>query len=378
MKLSGILLGLLMVPAATAVAQVPADGYYRVDNHMSGRYIYVLDDKGTIDTGASSAELRAIELWTGHDRTLSDPASVMYFRLAQGSNEFDVTAQGTGIHKIIDYYMKVRAVSSLKDTYLLYATNSSFTKYLADAEAGDCEEGLLSDSGKGTWRYWRVKPIEAQGDNYFGVAPDLAADDAHYASFYAGFPFSVASQGVSAWYVSKVDTGRAIAVISEVSGVVPAETPVIMKCSSADVSANRLDIGGAPAAPVAGNCLKGVYFCNHKYGHVNRVANDRETMRVAAILPDDKLGFVTSDVDYMPRNKAYLSVPAGSPASFTVMTEKEYRETYEAGIDDVIVDTATDSAVYNLHGVKVADSLGEATGLPAGIYVSNHRKFIVK
>ena len=101
-------------------------------------------------------------------------------------------------------------------------------------------------------------------------------------------------------------------------------------------------------------------------------------MRVAAILPDGKLGFVTSDVDYMPRNKAYLSVPAGSPASFTVMTEKEYRETYEAGIDDVIVDTATDSAVYNLHGVKVADSLGEATGLPAGIYVSNHRKFIVK
>lgn len=378
MKLSGILLGLLMVPAATAVAQVPADGYYRVDNHMSGRYIYVLDDKGTIDLGASSAELRAIELWTGHDRTLSDPATVMHFHLAQGSNEFDVTAQGTGIHKIIDYYMKVRAVSSLKDTYLLYATNSSFTKYLADAEAGDCEEGLLSDSGKGTWRYWRVRPIESQGENYFGVAPDIAASDAHYASFYASFPFSPASQGVSAWYVSKVDSERGIAVISEISGVVPAATPVIMKCSSATASDNRLNIGGEPSAAVTGNFLNGVYFCNHKYRHVNRVANDKETMRVASLLPDGKLGFVTSDVDYMPRNKAYLSVPAGSPASFTVMTEKEYRETYEAGIDDVIVDTATDSAVYNLHGVKVADSLGEATGLPAGIYVSNHRKFIVK
>lgn len=124
---------------------------------MSGRYVYVIDNHGYLDWGATSADLNAIELWKGHENTISDPASVLYFNHIEDS-QYDVTAQGTGIHQIIDYYVKLYEIKSEPDTYMLYASKSGMTKYLCDGERSETQDkGVLGDSGEGKWRYWHLE-----------------------------------------------------------------------------------------------------------------------------------------------------------------------------------------------------------------------------
>lgn len=379
MKLLPIILSLCCVSAAASAADLPENGYYRAYNHMSSRYVYVLDDKGKIDMGATSAELNAIELWKGYDKTISDPATVLNFKHIS-DKQYDVTSQGTGIHKIIDYYVSIRAVSSPADTYLLYATNSGMTKYLCDGERVlDHENGMLSDSGEGKWRYWTLERISSDSDRYFGVNPDIDCKDGLYASFFAEFPFSFASSGMKAVYVTDVDPVYGIAVVSETDGAVPGATPVVIRCGATSPSGNRLDIGTTSgAASFAGNLLKGAYFCNDRYRHVNRVANDKATMRVPGVLPDGSFGFVTSTDEYMPRNKAYLTVPAGTPETLRAMSAEEYSEFIKAGVTDITVDAANGStAIYNMMGVKVGESREDASRLPAGLYIIGGRKVYI-
>ncbi len=381
MKLLPIILSFCCVSAAASAAtQLPDEGYYRVKNNTTERYIYVLDNHGYLDWGASSADLRAIELWRGLDKAISDPATVLYFDHIDG-REYDVTAQGTGIHKIIDYYVSLLAVSSKTDTYLFYASKSGMTKYLADGERVlDNDFGLLTDNGEGEWRYWKMEKISASDDNYFGVAADLDCNGTYYSSFYAGFPFSFHSTGMKGLYVSKVDAEGGIAVVEEADGTFAAATPMIIKCASASVSDNRLDIGGTASVNIATNLLEGVYFQSELYKHTSLVENDKATMRVPAVLADGSLGFVTSEDKYMPRNKSYLRVPEGTPETVRTMTPAEYDAwlaEHQAGISVVAGDCReADGAVYNLMGVKVADSRDQT--LRPGIYISNGRKIVVR
>lgn len=381
MKLLPIILSFCCVfTAASAAEQLPDEGYYRVKNSMSERYIYVLDNHGYIDWGATSADLRAIELWKGLDKAVSDPATVMYFDHIDG-RQYDVTAQGTGIYKIIDYYVSLRAVSSKTDTYYFYATKSGMTKYLADGERVLSNDfGLLTDNGEGEWRHWKVEKISASTDNYFGVSPDLDCNGTYYSSFFGDFPFSFNSAGMKGVYVSKVDSQYGIAVVEEADGTFAGATPVIIKCASKSASGNRLNIGGTPTVKNESNLLEGVYFQNDLYKHTSLVENDKATMRVPAVLADGNLGFVTSDEKYMPRNKSYLRVPAGTPETVRCMTPAEYDTwlaEHQAGISAIEIDEQeADGAVYNLMGVKVADSRKES--LRPGIYISSGKKIVVR
>lgn len=368
-----------MTSLVANAADLPANGYYRVKNVMSDRYVYVLDNHGTIDIGATSADLNAIELWKGHDNTISDPATVLDF-MQVNNNEYDVTSQGTGIHNIIDYYVRVRAVNSKPDTYLLYATNSGMTKYLCDGERNESlAEGVLSDNGNGSWRYWYLDRIDSNSDNYFGIKPGLHTADGWYEPFYAAFPYSFSSPGMKAYYVSTVDTQYGIAVLKEITGTIPPATPVMIKCPSENPTDNRLNLGGT-ATPISGNHLAGVYFHSEKHRHYNMTPYDPATMRVAAILPDGKPGFVTADLQYLPRNKSYLIVPQGCQETLQAMTEEEYRTWIEnrppvAGIDGATSDKE-ESGIYNLSGIKVSDT-SRNDNLPPGIYIINGRKIFI-
>ena len=89
-------------------AQITGDGYYRVSNYKTGRYAYVTDNTGSINVQATTAEMGAIQLWTDHSRTYSDPASVIYIE-KKGSNSggdyYDLQSQGTSTYSIIGYYL---------------------------------------------------------------------------------------------------------------------------------------------------------------------------------------------------------------------------------------------------------------------------------
>ena len=374
---------LLVSLSASAVIQ--GDGYYRVQNYESGRYIYVLDNKGSLNFQATTADLGALEVWTGYDRTISDPATVIYVTDVTGKNtHFDLQAQGTGVE-----YMIERAVRILKDKkgdfYRVYGEDSGLCRYIGDGTEYESEQGYVSSIQPYSSNYvkWYFHPISLDESQYFGVKPTVDANGAHYASFYASFPFSTASDGMKVWYVSCVDKKMGVAVVKEIEGTVPAATPVYIECSSTSASANKLKLGGSASA-ISDNILGGVYFQNRTISHRNLTTYYPKTMRVLGKTAEGKLGFITASMDYLPRNQAYLPVPSDTPAELSIMTEEEYRM---AGVVSVDADAVTVKAVgnelvvdglasgmlvevFNIAGTKVFSGSQTSVQLPsAGLYI---------
>lgn len=328
-----LLSALLLAGAGTASADLTNSGYYRAQNAESQRYAYLLDDKGSYNTHTSSADVQALELYSGFLRASSDPSTVFYFDIIssdanRGISTVNISGQGTSIHEFLDAYLKIwkQKVYNGKQSYLLYAEKSGMVKYLGDIRHTDVEKGYASADAKDNDRLWWFDPISASSsDSYFGIAPTLTAGNKYYHPFYADFDFNAYSSGMKFWTISKVENG--VAVIKELSGVVPTGTPVIIECSNPLATDNRLNIGpSGTKADVSGNKLGGVYFNNDGNIHNNQTKYDKNTMRVLAV-KNGKLTFETSStLDFLPRNQAYLKVASGTPADVQVMTEAEYAE----------------------------------------------------
>ena len=303
------------------LAQLNGDGYYRVKNVASGRYITVNDNRGSVNPNTTSADMGAVDLYKGFDMVESNPASVLYIDDV-GDNNYKFKAQGTDTYQIIGYYLKLKKNSD--GSYKAYQGNSALVMYLGDGETTSVVDSKLVTNAKGQYRDWNILPISSSSnDNYFGIEPEVKAADGHYASFYASFPFSLASSGMEVYYIDKVSDGLA-AYKKVTDGVVPAGAPVIVKCSSDNPSNNRLNIGTNSASALVDNKLSGVYFCNTSKSHRNVTAYNPETMRVLGTTAKGELAYVKADYDYLPANRSYLTVPAGSPDVIRVVTQEEY------------------------------------------------------
>ena len=304
-------------------AQLNGDGYYRVKNVASGRYITVRDNRGSVNVGTTSADMGAVDLYKGFDLVESEPASVLYIDNV-GDNNYKFHSQGTDTYEIIGYYLKLKENSD--GSYKAYQGNSMMIMYLGDGETTSVVDSKLVTNAKGQYRDWYILPISSSSeDNFFGVKPEIKIQDSYYASFYASFPFRVNSEDMKVYFINKVDNG--VAVFKEIeSGEVPAGTPVFIKCLSESPSKNRLDIGANKASSLNDNKLSGVYFCNKSTAHRNLTAYNPETMRVLGTTADGKLAYVKADYDYLPANRSYLTVPAGSPDVIKVISEEEYQK----------------------------------------------------
>ncbi len=318
-----LLLSLTSCLALSAAADFTAPGYYRVENYKTQRYVSVIDNRGRIDIANTTADLQAIQLQKDFNEVCCDPASILYVT-PKGGNEYQIDAQGTGIHQIIQHYVKLSesGTSGGQKLYKAYGEMSGVVKYLGDSEFFPTDLGVMATNASGDYTKWFILPIDANSNNWFGVRTTVSAGGKHYATMYGSFSYSPYSSGIKSYYVKNVENG--IVVIDEISGTVPSDTPVIIECSSTEATNNRLNIGGSASA-VSGNKLKGVYFCNHNGSHINRVEYDKNTMRVLGTCSDGRLGFVTATtLQYLPKNTAYITVPAGSPAQYPVMTQAEY------------------------------------------------------
>ena len=262
----------------------------------------------------------AIELHKDPDRRFSDPGSIIYVKYIyekEGIKKYDLTSQGTGVHQIIGYYVQIFENPDL--TYYVYAEGF----YLCDNETSSREFGFLGTDRKGDYRKWVASKLN-DTDNYFGLAPTIELNGKYYQPFYAAFPFTL-SEGMKAYYISKVLPSAAI--LSEITGTVPASTPVLIECSSANTESNKLTLQMENATAISGNQLKGVYFNNpdRQKSKDARTAYDPSTMRVLTV-KDGKLVYATDNsLDYLPANQSYLKVPAGTAETLTVMTEEEYQ-----------------------------------------------------
>ena len=94
------------------------NGYYRIRNYATDRYIYVTDNKDYYDMARDKEDFQAIQLWKDVTRFASDPGSVIYFEEVT-PDHFDLRAQGTGVHSFTGYYVGVTKSSG---TYIVSAS----------------------------------------------------------------------------------------------------------------------------------------------------------------------------------------------------------------------------------------------------------------
>lgn len=341
-----LLFATLSARGAQPVSVYSTDGYYRVQNYATERYTYVTDNTDNSDIARNAFDMAAIQLWKDLDRAISDPASIIYIE-QHGTDHYDLRAQGTGVYAMLGMYVNVKVSSSPAfkslGLYEVSATGSfggvTATKYLSDGEQASVPDGVMSLNGTGQYRQWAVFPVSATDeDNYFGITPTVMVGTKHYYPFYAAFPFNFHSAGMKAYIVTKVDDKMGMAVMTEVTGAVPASTPVLIECSSAQATNNRLDLLASSDAALSGNLLKGVYFCNQKRPKSKDAltAFDANTMRVLGVTAGGELGFVSQSTNlktfsnkegsYLPANQAYLPVSEGTPSELKLVTEAEYQE----------------------------------------------------
>lgn len=379
-----LLILFFIVPAFALSAQDISDGYYRVHNRKTKRYVYVRDNTGKIDYAAVTADMSAIELWKGHDKTYSDPSSIVYLK-KMGFNEmgayYDLQSQGTGVHEIIKkYYVNIYRSGSY---YQLFAQG----KYLCDNETSSMDAGAMGFENKGDYRDWVANMVDSNSDEWFGISPTVSADGRYLHPFFADFGFSFVPQGMKAWYIMAVD--KEGAVIKEITdNVIPARTPVIIECVSANAQDNKLDLINSYSAGPSDNNLKGVYF-NNRYRLKSADARkefDKSTMRVLGVMSDGRLGYVLSKVtpdsktkkQYLEANQSYLIVGSDIPDEIPLITESEYNDILAAR-------EASVSAVSTNHLYKVYSISGESKGLlnqdqldllPSGVYIIDNRKVV--
>lgn len=334
------LLLLATVCTLSANAQLNGDGYYRAQSSEQGRYIRIIDNRGSVNLQTTDADMEALRTRAGFENVVSDPATIIYIK--KMNKGYDFQSQGTGSYQIISYEVLLDDMGDNK--YWCFASKSGMTKYLADQlidyemlpwlddeekeeylNHGRLVTNIAPDYEGGKYLDWNILPVKDAEGFYFGLQPNVSASDGYYQTFYAAFPFTFLSEGMSAWYVSKVNEATGKVIIKEVTGGVPTSTPVIIKCASQNAASNKLNVGASTSGTADGNLLTGVYFCNPDAGpkHTNVVAYDANTMRVLGTAADGSLAFVKdNNLKYIPANTAYITVSASAPAILKV-TDKE-------------------------------------------------------
>lgn len=381
---------------ASAIAQTGTgfvgNNYYRVRNYGTQRYIYVTDNTDVSDWARENEDLQAIQLWKGEERTIYDPATVIYIIQYSDGTHYNLKAQGTGVAELTGHAANV--TKQRDGTYVVSATKDSFTKNLYDEEPEpDEEEGLLGTQPTETnYMKWVIDKIETnKATNYFGIKPNIEVNGKYYKSFYAGFPFKTASPNMHVYYVSKV-AGN-VAYMKEIVDVVPPATPVIIECSSTDPSNNRLELIASTNATVTGNKLSGVYFCNgyrlkesvDAYKKFDAAAMRLFTVANGKLIlsndaPDQIIEIQITDWNTYRKVKAqclfantsYLPADSGTPDVLEINFNGD-------GIDEILAENKDTEAegVYTLSGTKLREK-NDVQGLPAGLYIVGGVKFVIR
>lgn len=350
---------LLTIGAAAqenAQSQRLEDGFYRVQNHGTKRYAYIYDRVGSIEYTETSADMGAVVLYhqENHDR-FSDPASVCYVQ--KFAHKHNVFGQSTSFFDIINHYVQIQDAKDSKgvDCYKISPIFKGTYIYLRDAHVGPStmieksniwgQNNEAETSSNFEAFRWDFIPFSSSTDEYLGIAPNraLRIGDKYYKPYVVGFAMKLLSPGMKAYYVSEIKDDAVI--IKEYTGdIIPANTPIIVECSTTDPSTNRVELFFDTPPALTANILSGNYFCWGKHSATDRLLYNPNEMRMLAVR-DGKLTYV-ADVNNeyttylasvggycVPANESYLRVHTDFPAELTIMTEQEYAATHGGAID---------------------------------------------
>ena len=290
-----------------------AEGFYHIKNAGTGRYLSFNDtDPSNYPVSeAGSVNLNGICTYINYDSVAVSPSCVFYVKQV-GNGTYDLQSQGSSINAMFGEKMSLNITSAGNGSYYIWGTNNRITRYFVDLSPSNKNAHLTSsETGMSNWDFI---PINTSNE-YIGIRPDVkTADGSYYGTIYAGFNFKLASSGMVAYYVSNVG-GKEFTMKKIGSDVIPAGTPVIIKCNSADPRDNKIK-------PVVGNytfshsnSLRGVYCSLYVAGHHNVTRFDDFTMRVLGLNSKGELAFIADPVldrlykeQYLMANKAYLVV----------------------------------------------------------------------
>ena len=382
---------LLLLGCATmlgAQAQLSGAGYYRVKNVSSGRYMSLSDNQSRgVDFNSCTADCGAMQTSKIMDNIYSDPGSIFYLDHIDGVS-YNVVGQGTSLHDIINYYIYISPVGSY---YKIYQEQKGQRVTLSDLDDVEEDESYVATTGGKTT--WYITPLNTT-DNYIGVKPTISVGDKHYAAVFAGYPYTLGA-GMKAYYINKVIENEGVVIIKELTGTIPAKTPVLIECSSTDISKNQITpVLNSDAVP-SDNLAMGVYFClgDRWSAHYNSTKFDPSTMRVLSLNTYGNLAVSTSTqnlktvmieprgadgkhltVTAIPANSWYIPVSSSAPSELKLVTAEQYA----TGIKDMTVKPASLYNVYTLEGVQIKKNATSISDLHQGIYIINGKKVVIK
>ena len=382
---------LLLLGCATmlgAQAQLNGAGYYRVKNVTSGRYMSLSDNQSRgVDFNSCTADCGAMQTSKIMDNIYSDPGSIFYLDHISGVS-YNVVGQGTSLHDIINYYIYISPVGSY---YKIYQEQKGQRITLSDFDDVEEDESYVATTGGKTT--WYITPLNTT-DNYIGVKPTISVGDKHYAAVFTGYPYTLGA-GMKAYYINKVIEEEGVVIIKELTGTIPAKTPVLIECSSTDISKNQITPVLNSYAVPSDNVANGVYFClgDRWSAHYNSTKFDPATMRVLSLNTYGNLAVSTSTqnlktvmieprgadgkhltVTAIPANSWYIPVSSSAPSELKLVTAEQYA----TGIKDITVKPASLYNVYTLEGVQIKKNATSISDLHQGIYIINGKKVVIK
>ena len=390
MKKITLLLLLACISIGTMHAQVKGNGYYRIQNATTERYMSLTttETRG-ISMQTTTVDCKALLTKKKWDDVSTDPGTIFYIE-NKGGDQYNIKNQGSSLYDMINYYIRLKYYKDA-NVYRAWQSKSGGTVYLSELYNKNTlgRDTCYVDNNTSETLNWKITAVDCE-DNYLGVKPTMSANGKYYASYYAGFPFSVASPNMKVYYISSIDEKEGTATYKELTGIIPASTPVIIECGSKNPAENKLKPELKNPTAVKGNILKGVYFCVgfKMSGHFTSTKFEPTTMRLLSIDENGSLVFNNDEanaytvmikegasrpyIKAIPHNTAYLPVSANCPKSLKLVKET-------TGISNITLGNDNKPAnVYNMEGKIVKENATSVEGLPEGIYIFKNKKYVVK
>lgn len=376
---------LMMLCALPGMAQLNGTGFYRFRNAANtSDYISLANDKfnfttciGTACGGLSQAssaagQARALacvgkyletDIHMIDDADLIHPGAVIYAkkRNTNSSNyEYNLIGQGTSLLTLTTGTYPGTVVLEFEDRYITInkvSGSGANTLYTASIElksstyvflVGYPNLGVryfvdnngtfdINESNSAANAKWYIEPV-----THFNVAPEVEFNGKYYTTIKVPYAFKLSGSVEKAYTITAVNN-RVLEYneIAVTGGTVPAATPVVLECGSANPADCQLIPTGAPeftapdvsvradapkatdvTTPTDDNLLAGTYYCNQdgtmtypkpsgtgsfNANHFTAVTNNHYVLGITA---SGKLGFVKATGTAMPANKAWLILNA--------------------------------------------------------------------
>lgn len=328
-----------------------ADGFYHFKNATTGRYISINDtDPKNYQASAHSGDVNmgGFRTYLNYDTVAVSPSCVVYIRRLD-NGKYDLSGQGTSLYELSSGKFGANLIPLGGDTYKITGTYQGIEKALADGSPSEKDSWLMNRLVE--TQKWRALPVNTS-EEYVGIRPDVVtADGKRYGTIYAGFSFRMVSPGMKAYYVSSAQ-GSSFTMEEIGQDVIPASTPVIVRCNSSDPADNKIEPVNDHSAFTKGNRLAGVYCSLSGVSrHFNATLYDAVTMRVLGLNDKGELAFVTAKTEdlyrglYVRGNKAYLRVGNNAADVMTVGAS--------TGIKQPAKDEQAEGTLYTLDGCRV-------------------------